>query len=133
LYIVSVIDNISFVAVFYFQIEYELRKKEEGKKIRGEKDKVMDMLFTAFEKFQYYNVKDLVKVTKQPIVSFRLSLIINNNSTNNINNNAHRSLFYIFGRNINDSHYYYYYYHCYVKYLFIDFDNYKPSNTASVQ
>ena len=29
----------------------------------------MEMLFSAFEKHQYYNVKDLVKITKQPVVS----------------------------------------------------------------
>ena len=28
----------------------------------------MDMLFAAFEKHQYYNIKDLVKITRQPIV-----------------------------------------------------------------
>lgn len=26
------------------------------------------MLFAAFEKHQYYNIKDLVKITQQPIV-----------------------------------------------------------------
>jgi len=25
------------------------------------------MLFAAFEKHQYYNIKDLVKITKQPV------------------------------------------------------------------
>lgn len=25
------------------------------------------MLFAAFEKYQYYNIKDLVKITRQPI------------------------------------------------------------------
>lgn len=57
---------------YYFslrQIEYEQRKKAEGKKARDEKDKVLEMLFAAFEKHQYYNVKDLVKITNQPIVS----------------------------------------------------------------
>ncbi len=34
-----------------------------------DKDKVQDMLFAAFEKHQYYNVKDLVRITQQPIVS----------------------------------------------------------------
>jgi len=48
-------------------VMYEMKKKEEGKKIRGDKDKVMDMLFAAFESYQYYNVKDLVRLTQQPI------------------------------------------------------------------
>lgn len=48
-------------------IEYMERKKAEGKKSRDDRDAVMDMLFAAFEKHQYYNIKDLVKITKQPI------------------------------------------------------------------
>ena len=53
----------------FWQIEYENKKKEEGKKVRADKDKVMDMLFSAFEKHQYYNIKDLGKITNQPMVS----------------------------------------------------------------
>jgi len=48
-------------------IEFEMMKKSEGKKSREDKDKVMDMLFAAFEKHQYYNIKDLVRITRQPI------------------------------------------------------------------
>ncbi|KAJ8920930.1 hypothetical protein NQ315_015723 [Exocentrus adspersus] len=48
-------------------IEYMERKKAEGKKAREDKDAVLEMLFAAFEKHQYYNIKDLVKITKQPI------------------------------------------------------------------
>lgn len=29
------------------------------------------MLFSAFEKHQYYNIKDLVDITKQPVVSIQ--------------------------------------------------------------
>jgi len=50
-------------------VEYNQRKKEEGKKTRLEKDQVQELLFAAFEKHQYYNVKDLVRITNQPIVS----------------------------------------------------------------
>lgn len=32
-----------------------------------DKSQVLDMLFNAFEKHQYYNIKDLVKFTNQPI------------------------------------------------------------------
>jgi len=60
--------------VFYFccrlQIEYEEKKKAEGKKARDDKDSVLEMLFAAFEKHQYYNIRDLVKITRQPIVRF---------------------------------------------------------------
>lgn len=48
-------------------IEFEQMKKTEGKKSREDKDKVTDMLFAAFEKHQYYNIKDLVRITRQPI------------------------------------------------------------------
>jgi transcription initiation factor TFIIF subunit beta len=43
--------------------------KEEGKRIRQDKDQVMDKLFEIFEKHQYYNIQDLVRLTSQPIVS----------------------------------------------------------------
>jgi len=55
--------------LFVQQLEYNQRKKEEGKKTRLEKEQVQDLLFAAFEKHQYYNVKDLVRITNQPIVS----------------------------------------------------------------
>lgn len=45
------------------QIEYQERKKAEGKKARDDKDAVLNMLFAAFEKHQYYNIKDLQKVS----------------------------------------------------------------------
>merc|ERR550519_2537382 len=48
-------------------IEFEIKKKSEGKKSRDDRDKVMDMLFSAFEKHQFYNIKDLVNITKQPV------------------------------------------------------------------
>lgn len=50
-------------------MENEARKKAEGKKSREDKEKVMDMLFQAFEKHQYYCSKDLERITKQPSVS----------------------------------------------------------------
>lgn len=37
--------------------------------MRDDKDAVLDMLFAAFEKHQYYNIRDLVKITRQPIVT----------------------------------------------------------------
>lgn len=52
---------------FPFQIEYEKNKAVEGKKARDDKEAVLDMLFNAFEKHQYYNIKDLVKITNQPV------------------------------------------------------------------
>jgi len=62
-----VVQNYKPVSDHKNNIEYEERKKAEGKKARDDKDKVLEMLFAAFEKHQYYNVKDLVKITNQPI------------------------------------------------------------------
>lgn len=69
--------DIPFIVIL--QKEFEEKKKAEGKKARDDKGKVMDMLFAAFEKHQYYNIKDLVKITNQPVViefaiNFELSI-----------------------------------------------------------
>ncbi|KAG8198511.1 hypothetical protein JTE90_017376 [Oedothorax gibbosus] len=65
-------------------IEYEQKKKAEGRKARDDKDKVMDMLFNAFEKHQYYNIKDLEKITRQPVPYLKeiLKEICNYNAKN---------------------------------------------------
>jgi len=59
--------------LFEFQIAYETRKKEEGKKTRDDAGIVQQALFCAFEKHQYYNIKDLVSITRQPVVSVIIS------------------------------------------------------------
>lgn len=61
-----------FLLFFHLQQEYEKKKKEEGKRVRGEEDDVKAQLFAAFERHQYYNLKDLVRITQQPIVSNEL-------------------------------------------------------------
>jgi len=48
-------------------IEYEKKKKAEGKKMRDDKEKVLEVLFALFEKHQYYNIKDLAMETRQPM------------------------------------------------------------------
>uniref|UniRef100_H3CFQ1 General transcription factor IIF subunit 2 n=1 Tax=Tetraodon nigroviridis TaxID=99883 RepID=H3CFQ1_TETNG len=50
-----------------FNIAYEKKKKSEGKMVRAERQAVLDMLFSAFEKHQHYNIKELVDITKQPV------------------------------------------------------------------
>uniref|UniRef100_A0A7N8XGZ5 General transcription factor IIF subunit 2 n=1 Tax=Mastacembelus armatus TaxID=205130 RepID=A0A7N8XGZ5_9TELE len=55
------------VANHDFNVEYDRKKKSEGKMVRAERQVVLDMLFSAFEKHQYYNIKDLVDITKQPV------------------------------------------------------------------
>eukprot|EP00795_Rhopilema_esculentum_P016651 gene16651-8089_t len=48
-------------------IERDRKRKEEGKRARSEKKEVMDKLFSAFERHQYYTLKDLVHLTQQPV------------------------------------------------------------------
>ncbi|KAE8742095.1 hypothetical protein FOCC_FOCC012369 [Frankliniella occidentalis] len=62
-----VVQNYKPVSNHKYNIEYEEKKKAEGKKARDDKDSVIEMLFAAFEKHQYYNIKDLVRITRQPV------------------------------------------------------------------
>ncbi|XP_028292797.1 general transcription factor IIF subunit 2-like [Gouania willdenowi] len=55
------------VANHSFNVAYQKKKKTEGKMVRAERQVVLDMLFSAFEKHHYYNIKDLVEITKQPV------------------------------------------------------------------
>ncbi|KAL3848331.1 hypothetical protein ACJMK2_019199 [Sinanodonta woodiana] len=50
-----------------FNIQHQKKLKEDGKRTRDDKEKVQNMLFAAFEKHQYYNISDLVRITNQPI------------------------------------------------------------------
>lgn len=68
-------DSSSLLFFPLLQLEYEKKKKEEGKRARADKQQVLDMLFSAFEKHQYYNIKDLVDITKQPVVRLALGAI----------------------------------------------------------
>jgi len=61
------VQNYKPKAIHESQLEYAQRKKDEGKKTRLDKEVVMNGLFKAFESHQYYNVKDLVRITNQPI------------------------------------------------------------------
>jgi len=84
-----VVQNFKPVSDHRHNIEYAEKKKAEGKKMRDDKDSVMDMLFAAFEKHQYYNIKDLVKITRQPIVY--LKEILNEVCNYNLKN-PHRNM-----------------------------------------
>ncbi|XP_076362958.1 transcription factor TFIIFbeta isoform X2 [Tachypleus tridentatus] len=82
--IAKIVQNFKPVSDHKNNIEFEQRKKAEGKKSREDKEKVMDMLFAAFEKHQYYNLKDLEKITRQPIPYLKeiLKEICNYNAKN---------------------------------------------------
>lgn len=62
-----IVQNFKPVSDHKHNIEYREKRKAEGKKARDDKAAVQDMLFNAFEKHQYYNIKDLVRITNQPI------------------------------------------------------------------
>nr|CAD7195563.1 unnamed protein product [Timema douglasi] len=66
-----IVQNFKPVSDHKHNIEYEEKKKAEGKKARDDKDAVLEMLFAAFEKHQYYNLKDLVRITRQPVVNWK--------------------------------------------------------------
>uniref|UniRef100_A0A3P9I436 General transcription factor IIF subunit 2 n=1 Tax=Oryzias latipes TaxID=8090 RepID=A0A3P9I436_ORYLA len=48
--------------------EYNQHVHKICKRARADKQQVLEMLFSAFEKHQYYNIKDLVDITKQPVI-----------------------------------------------------------------
>lgn len=64
----GIVQNFKPVSDHKHNIEYEEKKKAEGKKARDDKEVVLEMIFAAFEKHQYYNIKDLVTKTRQPVV-----------------------------------------------------------------
>ncbi|XP_036421404.1 general transcription factor IIF subunit 2b [Colossoma macropomum] len=64
----AVTTNYKPVSNHSYNVEYEKKKREEGKRARADKEKVLEMLFSAFEKHQYYNIKNLVEITKQPVI-----------------------------------------------------------------
>ncbi|XP_035722868.1 general transcription factor IIF subunit 2-like [Vespa mandarinia] len=84
-----VVHNFKPVSDHKHNIQYAEKKKAEGKKMRDNKDAVLDMLFAAFEKHQYYNIRDLVKITRQPIVY--LKEILNEVCNYNLKN-PHRNM-----------------------------------------
>lgn len=79
-----IVQNYKPVANHAFNVDFEQKRKAEGKKAREDKDKVLDMLFSAFEKHQYYNIKDLEKITRQPVPYLKeiLKEICNYNAKN---------------------------------------------------
>lgn len=62
-----IVQNFKPISDHKHNIEYREKRKAEGKKARDDAAAVQDMLFNAFEKHQYYNIKDLQRITNQPI------------------------------------------------------------------
>lgn len=63
-----VTTNYKPVANHWCNMEYEKKKKEEGKRVRADKDQGLALLFAAFEEHQCYCMKDLVGDTLQPVL-----------------------------------------------------------------
>ncbi|KAF5401342.1 Transcription initiation factor TFIIF subunit beta [Paragonimus heterotremus] len=61
------VRNYKPVANHVNNLEYDARKRAEGKNLRREKEDVMQDLFKAFERHQYYAIRDLILLTKQPV------------------------------------------------------------------
>jgi transcription initiation factor TFIIF subunit beta len=80
----QVVNSYKPIARHAANIKYEEKKKAEGKKSRDDKDKVQDILFALFEKHQYYNIKDLVRETRQPVTY--LKSILNEVCNYNVKN-----------------------------------------------
>ena len=57
-----------FLFLFFQQNEPE-KKRGTEKRVRSERDVVLETIFSAFEKHQYYTLKDLIGITQQPVVS----------------------------------------------------------------
>ncbi|XP_059060585.1 general transcription factor IIF subunit 2-like [Achroia grisella] len=55
------------IVINYFLLQIRLKKKFKGKKYRDDIETVLISLFAAFEKHQYYNIRDLHKITNQPM------------------------------------------------------------------
>ena len=55
------------VSIHASALANERAKKAEGKRMRDDKEKVQEIIFELFEKHQYYNIKDLMQETRQPI------------------------------------------------------------------
>ncbi len=66
----SVSDQVYSVRLYIFciQVAREKLKRDGNKAVRADRDQVVDMLFQAFEKHQFYKLVDLQRITQQPPV-----------------------------------------------------------------
>ena len=55
-----------------------MEKKDKNiKRIKRDKKEVLDLLFSAFTKQQFYNIKHLEKITRQPTVDIIFLIQVN--------------------------------------------------------
>jgi len=62
--ITSVQNSFKPVNDHAMNMEPERKRKEDGKRVRASREEVLEMLFSAFEKHQYYSLKDLIQLTE---------------------------------------------------------------------
>lgn len=63
--------KVTLESVSVLQREAQKKRREGVQKMKADKQAVLDMLFSAFEKRQYYSIKQLVDLTNQPVVRAR--------------------------------------------------------------
>jgi hypothetical protein len=61
-------QTISGLCFYRIRTNFKAEKKDKTKHLRKEREQVMNILFDAFSKHQYYYIKDLINITKQPQV-----------------------------------------------------------------
>lgn len=64
----------SWFCLLVFLLQREEKRQVGAQYTSMDKKLVMDLLFSAFEKHQYCNIKQLVDVTKQPVVRARVPI-----------------------------------------------------------
>merc|ERR1712048_1095467 len=47
------------------------KKRSTEKRVRSEREVVLETIFSAFEKHQYYTLKDLIGITQQPVTHLK--------------------------------------------------------------
>jgi len=67
----EIVSGFKPVSDHQMNLEPEKRRKDEGKRVRADRGEVLEKLYSAFEKHQFYTLKDLVGITKQPVVHLK--------------------------------------------------------------
>lgn len=76
IYVAWIFNGFCFLLIHFFFFYFKVDKKDKTKRLRQDRQKVLDQLFNAFAKHEFYNIKDLVKLTQQPPVSKTLIFLL---------------------------------------------------------
>lgn len=72
--ITTVVTAFKPISGHQINVKQEKIQKEAGKRVRDDPEVVREKLYKAFEKHQYYTLKDLVGITEQPVVHLKAIL-----------------------------------------------------------